>query len=267
MKLKEWIYSYKDLFCERDLRFLLKNVFCQNYFSLREDIPLDKKTLDYLEEIKREYQKGVPLAYLLGKEEFFGWEFKVNPSSFIPRPETERLVEEAIELIKKHNLKFILDLGTGCGNIGICLKKILKGEVEIFASDKNFSSLKVARQNIKIHKVKVNLIQTDLFLGFKKSCFDLIISNPPYVESLDIKGSLEYEPKEALDGGRCGTEVIKKIILFAPLFLKKEGFLILEIGYNQKEKIISLIRNLDYKVEKWIKDYSGFFRGVILKYG
>jgi release factor glutamine methyltransferase len=266
MRLKEWIYSYKDLFCERDLRYLLKEFFSQNYF-LKENIFLDKKTLKYLEEIKEKYQKGFPLAYLLGKEEFFGWEFKVNSSSFIPRPETERLVEEAIELIKKNRLKFILDLGTGCGNIGICLKKILKDKVKVFSSDKSFSALKVAKENVKLHKVKINLIQSDLFLGFKKNCFDLIISNPPYVESFNIKGSLKYEPKEALDGGKEGTEVIKKILFSAFLYLKKEGFLILEVGYNQKEKIMGLIRNLNYKIEKWIKDYSGFFRGVILKYG
>jgi len=269
MKLKDWIKKNKDYFTECDLRYLLKNTFLKDYiFLYLEDYRLSQEKLDYLEKIKKLYLKGYPLAYLLKKEDFLGLEFKINSSVFVPRQETEVIVEEAIQIIRKENLKKILDLGCGCGNIGICIKKRVP-HIEIFFSDINLSALKITSLNLNIHNLKGVLINCDLFEGFKKNVFDLIISNPPYVEEKDIKGSLRFEPVNSLKAEKGGLFFIEKILKEAYFYLKEKGFLILECGYNHKEKIEKIIDGLSFwQIKKWIKDYLGKSRGLIVeKYG
>lgn len=240
------------IFNQRDLRFLAKN-------SLDQDaVELDK--------IKRSYAQGMPLAYILGKEEFFGYEFTVNPSVLIPRPETELIVEKALEIIKSDKLNSVLDLCCGCGNIAIAIKKSTQSQLRVFASDLSLEALRIAKINADRHKAEIGFIQSDLLTGLRGEFFDIIVSNPPYVEDESIKGSLSYEPRTALSGGVDGLEVIRKITGQADGCLKEKGYLIIEIGYQHKDKLKDHIDNLGlYRIVDWIKDYSGHFRGIVLQ--
>lgn len=266
MKLKGWLKLNRSLFGSCDLRFLIKDISLRKNNLFLEEVCLNSEDLAYLERIKEMYIKGMPLAYILGKEEFFGLELKVDPRVLVPRPETELIVEKAIEIISKNNLHFILDLCSGSGNIALSIKKAFSFDISVFASDIDFKALSVAKDNISNYSEKIKLVQSDLLSAFKPESFDLIVSNPPYVESDNIQGALKFEPKIALDGGRDGLFLIRKILQQAPKYLKNGGYLILEIGYNYKDNAKKAISSLAaYKIEEWIRDYSGYWRGVVLK--
>ena len=266
MKVRDWFKDNQALFIDRDLRFLAKNVLGQSPALLlekEEDITEDKQS--YLEELKNEHAKGVPLAYLLEKEEFMGLEFKVNPNVLIPRKETELVVEKALEIIKESNTQQVLDLGTGSGNIAVTIKKELGSKVSVVSSDISFKALEVACENIKNHGVEVGLIAANLLDSFKKNCFDLIISNPPYVAQDEIKGTLVYEPRVALEAKGDGFSIIEKILKEAPLYLKRGGHLIVEVGYNHKEMVEDAVKELEiYDSMEWIRDYAGHYRAIVL---
>lgn len=268
MKLKDWLKTNRSFFNDSDLRFLIKNVFNLNYSEvLSSDVYIDLQNLQYLDEIKELCISGLPLAYIFGKEEFFGLEFRVDRNTLIPRPETEIIVEKAIEIINKNNLKSVLDLGCGSGNIAISVKKGISADVAVFASDVSPCATKVAKDNAESNNVDISIVSADLLDGFKRNSFDLIISNPPYVESEHIKGSLLFEPKVALDGGIDGLNLIIKILDQAHYYIKDQGYLIVEVGYQHKQLADKLIEEKAsfYKLEEWIKDYSDIFRGFILK--
>jgi release factor glutamine methyltransferase len=267
MKVKKWIKDNGSIFTETDLRFLIKTTL-PSYLSLvtESDCDLSDQKLKYLADVKRLYQEGMPLAYILGREDFFGWEFKVDNRTLIPRKETELIVEKAIDIIKKGNLTYILDLCCGCANIAISIKKSVSKGLAVFSSDISLEALGVSKENLKNHGADIKLINADLLSGFKYKIFDLIISNPPYVENEFIKGSLEYEPRLALEGGVDGLFFINKILSQVHLYLKENGYFIFEMGYNHKECVDKFIRNTGkYEIIEWIRDYSGHCRGIILK--
>ncbi|UCC94304.1 MAG: peptide chain release factor N(5)-glutamine methyltransferase [Candidatus Omnitrophota bacterium] len=267
MKLKDWLNVNRNTFLERDLRFLLKQVFPNRHlpFCFAKDVRLERENIRHLEEIKRLYVSRMPLAYILGKEEFFGYEFQVAPSTLIPRKETEIIVERAIELIQKESLSVVLDLCCGCANIGIVIKKVFAQTILVYCSDVSFAALQVAKGNREQTRADVKLINSDLLESFRENCFDLIISNPPYVESDQIRGSLVYEPREALCGGKDGMDYIEEILRTSKRYVKRSGYIIIEIGYNQKRETNNLVDRYGYGIVDWIKDYSGNWRGVILK--
>jgi len=269
MLLKEWVKENKTCFSQSDLQFLLKEVFSRNKQNLfGEDIILDSRNASFLNKIKSSYLKGMPIGYLLKKEEFFGLEFMVNPSVLIPRPDTEVITEKAIRIIKNNNLINTLDLCCGAANIAISISKSFDGKVKVTASDVNLKALKVARSNVKRHKVKVRIVKSDLFNTLRKSKFDIIISNPPYLKNSEIKGSLKYEPRQALAAGKDGLCFLKKILKSAHKHLNENGFLVIEAGYNQKSPLNAILEKTGkYEIIEWIKDYGGNFRGVILKKG
>lgn len=252
MKPKDWLKINRNTFNDRDLRFLVKNAV--------------GKDVAQLEKIEKLYIQGMPLAYILGKEEFFGYEFKISPKVLIPRPETELIVEKALEIINSQVFKSVLDLCCGCGNIAISIKKSVSKDLAVFASDCSFNALKIAKLNAKKHKANINFIQSDLLTSFATASFDLIVSNPPYVEDEAIKGSLKYEPRLALSGGGDGLEVIRRLLSEAKRCLREGGYLIVEIGYNHKHSVERIIETLGfYEIKQWIKDYSGNWRGVVLR--
>ncbi|MCF7871089.1 MAG: peptide chain release factor N(5)-glutamine methyltransferase [Candidatus Omnitrophica bacterium] len=260
MKIKDWYRENKRYFSLSELNFIFKS------FAQGKNCLLDKNEVEKLDKIKADKFKGVPLALSLGREEFFGFTFKVNKNTLIPRPETELLTEAAQELISKNSLKKILDLCCGCGNIGISLDKLITADLKIYLADLSSESLALAGENAVNLGSKVKIVNSDLFSGFKEDSFDLIISNPPYVESKNIKGSLAYEPKLALDGGKDGLNLIEKIIVQAYRYLEDRGFLMMEFGYGQKKRVENIIyKNGQYIIKTWIKDYSNIWRGVILQ--
>jgi release factor glutamine methyltransferase len=267
MRLKEWLKTKGCDFCDSDLRFLVKNALGEDLSLLLDDRAyLDKPTLARMNKVHQYHKKGIPLAYLLGKEEFFGLEFEVDSSCLIPRKETELLVEKAIEFIKKYRLRDILDLCCGCANIAITIKKELKSNVCVWASDISLRALRVAKKNASFHGVSVNFIHSDLFGGFKERQFDIIVSNPPYVENGCIRGSLRHEPRMALSGGRDGLDFIRRIFAEAGRCLRSNGYIIMEMGSGHRREVENLLDRIGgYEIEEWIKDYSGHYRAIALK--
>ncbi|MCK9614313.1 MAG: peptide chain release factor N(5)-glutamine methyltransferase [Candidatus Omnitrophica bacterium] len=298
MKLNEWINKSENIFTHSDLQFLLRQFFCdKDIFLKQKSISLDAGRLAFFSKIKKEYKKGVPLAYLLGKEEFFGLEFNVNPDVLIPRQDTEVVTEKAIEVIRNHNLiplrgrrptgfdkkgftgtpafgsqarwapAEMLDLCCGSANIAITIKKFFRDKIKIWASDISTDAITVAKSNVRRHKVKINLRKGNLFSAFCGKKFDIIVSNPPYIGKPEIKGSLKYEPRIALEAGNDGMYFIEKIIKNAHSYLKERGFLVIEAGYKHKKPINSILEKTGkYEIIEWIKDYGGNFRGVVLQH-
>lgn len=228
---------------------------------------VEAEFLKYIERLKQ----GKPIQYIIGKTEFYGLEFTVNPSVLIPQPDTEILVEEVIDIYNKNyrikNTKIsILDLCTGSGAIAISLKKNLNN-VEVFASDISKKALEVAKKNAIQNKTEINFIESNLFEKIEEK-FDIIVSNPPYIESDVLKTlseEVKHEPVLALDGGEDGLDFYKKIAKEAKDYLKENGVLALEIGFNQKESVINLLEQEDYSGIYSKKDYGGNDRIVVGK--
>lgn len=216
---------------------------------------------------------GMPIQYIMGDCEFMGLKFFVSPSVFIPRPETEILIENTLRLIKEEHLNtpYVLDIGTGAGAIAVSLTKY-DPSCKIVASDISEDALKVALDNARFNGVdgRIKFVLADLFLGIgRRESFDLIISNPPYIPSDDYDNlpfEVKYEPKVALDGGRKGLDFYKKMIPESAKRLKSKGFLILEMGFGQAEAIRDLIdRSGTYCEIKILKDYNGIDRVIFAK--
>jgi release factor glutamine methyltransferase len=205
-----------------------------------------------------------PIQYILGIADFFGFSFAVDPSVLIPRPETEILVEKAIDLIpglKNHNPEVkILDLGTGSGCIAVALAKYVEN-ARITAVDISKEALNIARENALKHDVPVDFRESDLFSVFsQENKFDLIVSNPPYVSRKEIcalEPEISYEPLVALDGGEDGLDFYHRIAEEAGRHLNDAGVLLLEIGWDQAERAASIFRSYpDYGPIEVIKDYN-----------
>jgi len=246
------------------LAFVLKKE--KEYLLINDNKELlAKKEKEYREVINR-LINGEPLQYIIGKQEFMGLEFEVNKNVLIPRADTEILVEEVIELIGNKELK-VLDLCTGSGAIAVSLAKKLKN-IKATASDISLNALKTAKKNAILNDVNVIFKQSDLFENIEET-FDIIVSNPPYIETNVIKTlnkDVQNEPFIALDGGKDGLDIYRKIINEAYKYLNENGTLALEIGYNQKEQVINLLRESDNYTDIYSKkDLSGNDRIVVCK--
>ncbi len=229
---------------------------------------------NYLKELGK-IINGMPLQYIMHKQEFMGLDFYVDENVLIPQPDTEILVEEAINLIhsfEKIDKVQVLDLCTGSGAIAVSIIKYVPN-VKVFASDISKKALEVANKNVINNKVKnVELLESDMFENLKNYKFDFIVSNPPYIESNTIKNlskEVQNEPEIALDGGQDGLKFYRIILKEAYKYLNKNGYLLLEIGYDQGEKILKLCKeyscNLNLITKKPIKDFGGNNRVIILQ--
>lgn len=231
---------------------------------------LTKQQENLLKNCIKRRLKHEPIAYIIGYKEFFGEIFYVNNHTLIPRPETELIVEKTLEYIKKKNLKrpTILELGVGSGAIILSVSKNCS-VLNSIGVDINKEALKIANQNAKKLNLEncISFIQSNWFENIKNQKFDIIISNPPYIERNIIKSLDEevkcYEPITALDGGESGLDDYKKIIKDAPKYLKKNGMILLEIGYNQKQEVLSLLNNNTWTNKKCFKDLSNNDRIII----
>lgn len=236
---------------------------------LNRDSILNKEKLFSVSSALKRRIKGEPIQYIIGKTEFMGLEFKVTLDVLIPRPETEILVEAAIKITRLIGEKVrILDLGTGSGCIAVSLAKLLP-KAKVTATDISPEALKVALENARANNVDIDFFQGDLFgtCNLTPITYDLIISNPPYIRSSEIKKlqpEVRYEPPIALDGGKEGLDFYKRIINDAPRYLKKKGFLILEIGFDQKDDLKKNLQNSGYfEIIEVIKDYNNLDRVII----
>jgi len=206
----------------------------------------------YTELLKRRL-RGEPIAYLLGLREFYGLSFKVTPATLIPRPETELLVELALQRIPPDGPFRVLDLGTGSGAIALSIASV-RPAIEVVAVDVSKDALEVARENSKrLNISNVKLMQSDWFSGLIGERFDLIVANPPYVAVGDIhlsQGDLRFEPSTALASGADGLEDIRHISAHAKAHLNPGGWLLLEHGYDQAERVLELLN---------LEGFSGIF--------
>ncbi|MGK0296998.1 MAG: release factor glutamine methyltransferase [Gammaproteobacteria bacterium] len=209
---------------------------------------------------------GYPIAYLTGKKEFWSLQIRVNRSTLIPRPETECLVSAAIDKISDNLSANILDLGTGSGAIAIALAKE-RPLCTIIATDISADTLLTASKNARLNGLEnIHFQQSDWFTSLGKTKFDLILSNPPYVESNDPgfnNGEICHEPRIALDGGQAGLDAYHQIVPAALKHLNHGGSLMLEHAYNQGEAIREYLQNNDYKNIHTLTDFSGHERVTI----
>ena len=206
-----------------------------------------------------ERKNGKPFAYIKGTQGFYEHEFLVSPSTLIPRPETELLIDIAIDSLDSEKKIKVLDLGTGSGIIAITLSQQCP-KWEVSASDESSEALSLAKLNAKS---PINFYYGSWFEPLPKKKFDLIVSNPPYISKKDphLK-DLRFEPMEALVSGNDGLEDIRLIISQSPQYLNKEGLLLLEHGYDQKDRIIELLGD-SFKNIKTFKDLNEIDRAIV----
>ncbi|AHF01459.1 N5-glutamine S-adenosyl-L-methionine-dependent methyltransferase [Thiomicrospira aerophila AL3] len=208
---------------------------------------------------------GKPIAYILGYREFWGLKLKTTPDTLIPRPDTETLVNETLKKITPQTQRLI-DLGTGTGAIAIALATETEN-IEILATDLHFATLAIAKHNASEHQASISFIQSDWLQPFKSTQqFDIVVSNPPYIEENDQhlnQGDLRFEPPRALASGHDGLKAITTIIKQCQSRLKKDGWLLLEHGYTQGDQINALLDAHGYRSISTIKDYANLDRVTI----
>ena len=220
---------------------------------------LNESELETLDSLIKQINNGKPFAYLKGSQGFYDLDFIVSPATLIPRPETELLIDIALDTFDSNKKINILDLGTGSGAIAITLSE--KCPLwEMTATDKSNEALKIAKLNT--HN-EINFYCGDWFDAVPDKKFDLIVSNPPYVADQDPHlHNLKYEPLEALSSGSDGLNDIRKIISQSPQFLNQDGHLLLEHGYNQKNQIIELLEESFINIKPF-KDFNKIDRAIL----
>ena len=230
-----------------------------------------KQRDEFVKNIKR-LISGEPLQYITGVQEFMKINFLVTKDVLIPQPDTEILVEEAIKIANRLDNPLILDLCTGSGAIAVSLAKNIPN-AKIVATDISKRALEIARQNAKLNGVlnNIDFIESDLFNKIKNIKFDIIVSNPPYIETDEIKKlpkDVRQEPTIALDGGKDGLDFYRKIFAKGNEYLNRQGFLCVEIGYNQKEAVRKIIEKKERYVQTYcIKDLCQNDRVIVTQIG
>jgi len=228
---------------------------------------LNLEQLDKFKSLIERRKKGEPIAYLINKKEFWKDEFFVNKDVLIPRPDTELIIEQVLKIYSKERQLQVLDVGTGSGCI---LLSILKERPNFYGTGIDISkkSINVSKLNAK----RLNLTSRVKFFhssvdNFKIGKYDLVVSNPPYIELLNLKylerEVVSFEPKLALSGGLDGFSKIRKVISKTKNLIKKNGKFILEIGFNQKNKVKKILKEEGFYINKAIRDYGNNDRCII----
>ena len=253
---------------ELDAQIILSEIMGvkREYLITNNEIIISKKIMEKYDMAIKRRIKREPIAYITGKKEFWSEDFIVNHDILIPRPETELLIYKIISFFKNKTIN-ILDIGTGSGCILLSILKELNSSrgTGIDISPKAIRMAKINSKNL-------NLINRSNFKVFDLSKFsigkyDLIVSNPPYIPSKDIKNLskdiINYEPKTAIDGGVDGLDLIKKVIYKSNHLLKKHGLLAIEIGFNQYHKVSGILRRSRFREIAKEYDYNRNVRCII----
>ena len=239
----------------------------REYIILNNDKIIKEQNLKYFKKLVHERATRKPIAYLLNKKSFWNSEFYVNKNTLIPRPDTEIILEQVLKFTKNKNYLNILDIGVGSGCI---LLSILKERKNFYGT-----GIDISRNSLDICKMNAKKLLLDRRVKFFKSDvdkfaigkYDLIVSNPPYIKTCDLKylesDVIKFEPKLALDGGLDGLSVIRKVIKKSSELLKKNGKFILEIGFDQKNKVIKLLNNKGFYINSTVKDLANNDRCII----
>ena len=252
-----------------DCEVLLSNIINKDreYVILNPKKNLDKKYIDIFNNLIDRRKKSEPIAYLINKKEFWKETFYINKNVLIPRPDTEHIVEEVLKLTQNNSKSHVLDIGTGSGCI---LLSILKERKNFIGTGIDISKkcIKVSKYNAKRleldNRTKFYISDVDNFLIGK---YDVVVSNPPYIENLNLKyldrDVVNFEPKLALSGGRDGFSEITKVINKTSGLIKKNGVFVLEIGHNQKNKVTEKLKAKGFYIKKVLKDYGKNDRCII----
>ena len=232
----------------------------REYIILNNDKVLKEKNLKYFKKLVQERASRKPIAYLLNKKFFWNSEFYVNKNSLIPRPDTEIVIEQVLKLTKNKNKLSVLDIGVGSGCI---LLTILKERKNFYGTgiDISKNSLSICKKNAKnlLLEGRIKFYKSDVD-KFSQGKYDLIVSNPPYIKRCDLKylesDVIRFEPKLSLDGGLDGLSVIRKVISKSSVLIKKNGKFILEIGFDQKNKVIKLLNKKGFYINSTLKDLA-----------
>ena len=251
-----------------DSEILLSKILNQTREELL--INLDKKVslknIKQFNKLIKRRSNREPIAYILRKKEFWSKNFEVNKNTLIPRPETELMVEKIVNIFQNKK-PFILDIGTGSGCILISILSELKEALGIGVDISN-NGIKIAIKNSKKHQLlnKIRFYRKSFTQIFNYK-FDLIVSNPPYIVSNDMRNLEDdikkFEPKLALDGGNDGLDVIKKVIYKSKTILKVKGMLALEIGNEQFKKVSKILRENKFRTRYIVKDYRENVRCIL----
>lgn len=273
--LLKYAESYLELSgiipARNDSEILLSCLLGISRYDLYEYEGLDGNIISEYKKFLEKRSKRIPLQYITGSCSFMGIELMVKYGVFIPRPETEVLVDEVLRLFKKREFFLnVLDIGTGSANIAIGLTKYLH-DCRILAIDNSPLSLDLALMNSKKNNVddKISFMCMDIRGGFNphpKTKFDLIISNPPYIESAQIKNlqpEVRHEPLAALDGGSDGLLFYREITKMAKDLLRKNGIIAFEVGFSQASRVSEILNSCSFDIVAVKKDLNGIDRVVI----
>ena len=260
-QIKEPISIARRIMC-----FVLKKDKIYLVTNGNEEVEQSTKT-EFLEAISK-IQKHIPIQYITKKQEFMKMDFYVDENVLIPQPDTEIVVEEAIDIINRNKLSKVLDMCTGSGILAISIAKYTDAS-KITAVDISEKALEVAEKNAISNDVdtKIKFIKSDMFKNISEK-FDLIISNPPYIRTDVIKTlseEVKNEPILALDGGIKGLDFYNIIAENAKKYLNENGYLVLEIGYDQKTEVVNLLEAQEYSEIRVIKDMGGNDRVIVFK--
>ena len=240
----------------KDKKFIILNLHKQ----------IKKRDLDYFDNLIQERAKSKPIAQIIKKKDFWKYEFIVNNNVLIPRPDTEILIEQALKLVKNKNRLQILDIGIGSGCILMSILKEKKNFIGtgIDISSKSLKISKVNGQKLRINN-RLRLFKSNID-NFNTGKYDLIVSNPPYIKKSNLKcleKDIGFEPKQALDGGLDGLSEIRKVINKSSELIKRSGHFIIEIGFDQKNKVKKILRDKGFYIKKTVKDLSNHDRCIV----
>lgn len=256
-------------FSKLDIEILMSKAIIKDrkYIILNQHKTISKKMFNYFNALIMDRAKGKPIAKIIKKKEFWKYEFKILDDVLIPRPDTEIIIEQALKISQHKSKLNLLDIGVGSGCI---ILSLLKEREDFFGTGIDISNKSITNTRINAEllgvKKRLRLINSDVD-NFNLGKYDIVLSNPPYISKYEInsleKDILKYEPRVALDGGLDGTSEIRKVIDKTSKLIKKNGKFILEIAYNQKNKVIDLLKNKGFYINKTIKDYAKNDRCVI----
>ena len=253
-----------------EARFILEHVLKINQKEIIQENSRHLSTEDevQIQSITEKRIAGHPLPYLLGEWSFYGRTFKVNPHVLIPRADTETLIEKVLSKINKHDALHILDLGCGTGIIGITLA-LERPLSKVILIDQSEDALKNTKENIALHQANnITIQKSDWFSALTKTKFDVIVSNPPYLEDKDphLLEDLKHEPIDALISGSTGMSAIEYIIEHAKHHMHRDAWLFIEHGYNQAEIVKDLFKKNGYQEIEHAKDIHGIHRVTFGQY-
>ncbi len=251
-----------------DAELLLAHVLCTNRTRLymEFDKPLTAEEVDGYREVIAKRARRVPAAQIMGQREFLSRPFSVTDAVLIPRPETELVVEAALELLDEQAQPAVLDVGTGSGIIAVSIA-CQRPDARVKAVDVSSAALSVALANAQRSGAAVDFVESDLYAALEEGeRFHCIVSNPPYIPSQQLESlqpEIRHEPVLALDGGPDGLRFYRRLINQAADFLHPSGYLVLEIGWDQADAVLALIEQSQLQRSEVRKDYGGLDRVVV----